>query len=172
MEYLYGSSRLGSWQDTNKVTAITLDPDTNHFIHTLGDKQYELTNHLGNVLVTVTDQKIATLIGGKVKFLPRVVSFSDYYPFGMQMQSRMGSVNDYRYGFQGQEKENGLYGNGNALAFDYRVEDSRLGRFLSVDQSFNEYPGFLLLMKKETLQASNGQMQHQILLMIFTRKHC
>lgn len=48
-------------------------------------------------------------------------------------------VPTYRFGFNGQEKDNELYGEGNAYAFEYRIHDARLGRFLSIDPLFKEY---------------------------------
>jgi len=45
------------------------------------------------------------------------------------------------YGFNNQEKDNELYGTeGTAYAFEYRIHDTRLGRFLSVDPLAPEYP--------------------------------
>lgn len=44
----------------------------------------------------------------------------------------------YRYGFQGQEEDGEIWGG--AVSFKYRVEDSRLGRFFSVDPLRSEYP--------------------------------
>ncbi len=41
--------------------------------------------------------------------------------------------NVYRYGFNGQEKDNEIKGTGNSLDFGARIYDSRLGRFLSLD---------------------------------------
>jgi Domain of unknown function (DUF4329) len=46
----------------------------------------------------------------------------------------------YRYGFQNQEKDNEIYGEGNAISFRFRVEDTRLGRFFSVDPLIKKYP--------------------------------
>lgn len=46
----------------------------------------------------------------------------------------------YRYGFQGQEKDDEIKGAGNSIAFKYRIHDTRLGRFLSVDPLSKEYP--------------------------------
>ncbi len=46
----------------------------------------------------------------------------------------------YRFGFQGQEQDNELKGNGNSLAFKYRIHDPRLGRFLSLDPLADKYP--------------------------------
>ncbi|OUL60586.1 thrombospondin type 3 repeat-containing protein, partial [Flavobacterium sp. AJR] len=67
----------------------------------VGDKQYELSNHLGNVLSVISDRK---LIGGN-NFMPDVLSYSDYYPFGMLVPTRHGNTNEYRYGFNGKEKD-------------------------------------------------------------------
>jgi RHS repeat-associated protein len=46
----------------------------------------------------------------------------------------------YRFGFNGQEKVDEVYGEGNAYAFEYRIHDPRIGRFLSVDPLFASYP--------------------------------
>ncbi|QLH44307.1 MAG: hypothetical protein HWD58_00920 [Bacteroidota bacterium] len=40
---------------------------------------------------------------------------------------------DYRFGFNGQEKDNEIKGTGNSLAFEARIYDNRLGRWLSLD---------------------------------------
>jgi RHS repeat-associated protein len=39
----------------------------------------------------------------------------------------------YRFGFNGQEKDDEVKGVGNSINFKYRIHDPRLGRFLSVD---------------------------------------
>jgi len=51
------------------------------------------------------------------------------------------ATNQYRYGFNGKEKDNEVKGEGNSLDFEARVYDPRLGRFLSVDNAFGELPG-------------------------------
>jgi RHS repeat-associated protein len=45
----------------------------------------------------------------------------------------------YRFGFQGQEGDDEVSGEGNSYAFKYRFHDPRLGRFLSIDPLFKEY---------------------------------
>lgn len=50
------------------------------------------------------------------------------------------SWNASRYGFQGQESDNEIKGNGNSVNFKYRVHDPRLGRFLSIDPLYKDYP--------------------------------
>src|SRR5690606_34615459 len=47
---------------------------------------------------------------------------------------------DYRFGFNGQEKDNEVKGIGNSLDFSFRIYDSRLGRFLSLDPLARQYP--------------------------------
>ena len=47
---------------------------------------------------------------------------------------------DYRYGFQGQERDDEIKGTGNSYSFKYRMHDPRLGRFLSIDPLARDYP--------------------------------
>jgi RHS repeat-associated protein len=102
-----------------------------------GDKRYELANHLGNVLNVVLDRKIPVSSGGGTptvaSYTSDVVSFSDYYPYGMQMPFRNDNTPEYRYGFQGQEMDDELKGEGNSYDFGARMYDSRVGRWLSRD---------------------------------------
>jgi hypothetical protein len=62
--------------------------------HLLGQKQYELTNHLGNVQATVSDKRyVKTKAGGlRDYFNAGIVAAYDYYPYGMLMPDRF--VND------------------------------------------------------------------------------
>lgn len=45
----------------------------------------------------------------------------------------------YRFGFNGKEKDNDVYGNGNAMDFGARIYDPRVGRWMSVDPLYIEY---------------------------------
>lgn len=47
---------------------------------------------------------------------------------------------NYRFGFNGQEKDNEIKGIGNSLDFGARIHDSRLGRWLSIDPLQAKYP--------------------------------
>lgn len=47
----------------------------------------------------------------------------------------------YRFGFQGKEQDDDVKGAGNSIAFEARIYDSRLGRFLSIDPLFASFPG-------------------------------
>jgi RHS repeat-associated protein len=104
---------------------------------------FELSNHLGNVLVTISDKKLAVDSDndGLVNYYNAdVVTASDYYPFGSQMPGRKFSQpnSSYRYGFNGKELDNST-GEGN-LDFGSRIYDNRLGRWLGVDKFTKKYP--------------------------------
>ena len=45
----------------------------------------------------------------------------------------------YRFGFQGQEKDNEIKGEGNSVNYKYRMHDPRLGRFYAVDPLAAKY---------------------------------
>jgi len=47
---------------------------------------------------------------------------------------------DYRYGFNGMERDDEVKGRGNSYDFGARMYDSRLGRFFAVDDSTKKYP--------------------------------
>ena len=63
-----------------------------------------------------------------------------HYPFGSLKPSRNASASNYRFGFQGQEVDNEVKGDGNSVNYKYRIHDPRLGRFLSIDPLFRSYP--------------------------------
>ncbi|GGD34322.1 hypothetical protein [Flavobacterium orientale] len=58
----------------------------------------------------------------------------------MLVPNRHGSAESYRYGFQGQEKDDEVKGEGNSLNYTFRMHDPRVGRFLSLDPLFKKYP--------------------------------
>ncbi len=73
-------------------------------------------------------------------FVPSVLSFSDYYPFGMLMPGRHARSSFYRYGFNGKENDKEIKGNGNSVDFGARMYDSRIGRWFSTDALFKKHP--------------------------------
>ena len=97
----------------------------------VGNKQYELKDHLGNVRATVSDERLTEQ--------PKVLTASNYYPFGMLQPNNHFSSGDYRFGFQGQEVDNEIKGNGNLINYKYRIHDPRIGRFLSIDPLANQF---------------------------------
>jgi RHS repeat-associated protein len=111
------------------------------------EKVRELSNQLGNVLVAVSDRKTPqykttgtapNTVTTFSYFKASILSATDYYPFGMAMPGRQVSADKYRYGFNGKEKDKNI--NSGAIAFETRIYDGRLGRFLSVDFLANAQP--------------------------------
>jgi RHS repeat-associated protein len=58
----------------------------------------------------------------------------------MLVPNRHGSSDSYRYGFQGQEKDDELKGEGNSLNYTFRMHDPRIGRFFAPDLLAKSYP--------------------------------
>jgi RHS repeat-associated protein len=141
---IYGSSRVGV--DGRKDTlykAGSYSPawgGANTSRRALGLKSFELSNHLGNVLVTVSDKPVYKVSSGTIYFNPEISSISDYYPFGAPINGRGYSSDAYRFGFNTQEKDDEVNGEGNQLDFKYRAYNTRLGRFFAVDPLTKKYP--------------------------------
>ena len=109
----------------------------------LGRKQYEFSNHLSNVITTISDRKIQVPNSGNTAldyYKADVISTEDHYAFGNVMPGRSYSNGAYRYGFNGQEKINEVNGSGNFLDFKYRGYDPRLGRFMQKDPMASYLP--------------------------------
>jgi RHS repeat-associated protein len=136
---IYGSSRVGV--DGRKDTlykAGNYSPSwggVGTSRRELGLKSFELANHLGNVLVTVSDKPVYKVSSGTIYFQPEVSSISDYYPFGAPITGRSFSNTEYRFGFNGKENDR----ESETQDYGMRINDCRLGRFLSVDPLAKEY---------------------------------
>jgi RHS repeat-associated protein len=150
---LYGAKRIGSLDTAMRLypkvpvnIGGTIDSTTVAYLE--NQKQYELDNHLGNVLVTISDRKLWIDTTGTPNianyYVPNIVSANDYYPFGMLEPGRsyqLASDSSYRFAFNGKEKLNEAYGPGNAYDYGMRMYDPRVGRFMSTDPLFKKYPG-------------------------------
>lgn len=143
--HLYGSSRLGIFNLQRNVQTPEVNT-TGVYTFIRGNKFFELSNHLGNVLVTVSDRRLqlqsttnTTLVEG---YVADVLNAGDYYPFGMGMPGRKFSADGaYRYGFNGKERDKDM----NSLtAYDYgfRIYNPAIGKFLSVDPLTSSYPWY------------------------------
>ncbi|MGV9004118.1 RHS repeat domain-containing protein [Flavobacterium sp.] len=55
-------------------------------------------------------------------------------------QKEIDASEDYRYGFQGQEKDDEIKGEGNSLNYTFRMHDPRVGRFFATDPLEKKYP--------------------------------
>jgi RHS repeat-associated protein len=150
--HMYGSSRLGIWSRNVNMDVLPTGGGTVRLLGTAGidtfnrgNKFFELSNHLGNVLVTVSDRKFGQSPVNNLytSFTADVVSATDYAPFGMQMVGRTFDAAGspaYRYGFNGKENDSEVKGEGNQQDYGMRIYDPRLGKFLSVDPLTKEYP--------------------------------
>ncbi|MFN4233855.1 MAG: RHS repeat domain-containing protein [Bacteroidia bacterium] len=141
-KHIFGSQRGGiekTFAEMIGAPAVS----TTQSSRTLRNKQYELSNHLGNVLVVVSDCKLPldtdndTIVDG---YSADIVSAQDYSPFGVILDNRNWSSSDYRYSFNGKEQDNEVSGTGNTINYDARILDTRLGRFLSVDPLTAKFP--------------------------------
>jgi len=134
-QQLYGSSRLGMWKpNLNLATA-----NGSSIWNSYGLKFFEISNHLGNVMAVVSDNRIQT----GSNYEPDVINSNDYYAFGGQMNGRdftNPGAQAYRYGFNGKENDNEVKGQGNQQDYGMRIYDPRIGKFLSVDPITNQYP--------------------------------
>jgi RHS repeat-associated protein len=166
---LYGSKRLGNWHGgrlkqrelnstTTAMTGVTYSAVPSDFwtngqggypttalsvTRELGLRHYELSNHLGNVLSTVSDRRLAMGSGSLVAYYrAEEKSYADYDPYGMLLPGRLGGgFADQNFGFQGQLKDDELNLHpGTSYAFEYRVHDPRVGRFMSIDPLAQKYP--------------------------------
>ena len=117
-----------------------------------GLRRYELTNHLGNVLVVFGENQgssVAELADGSQEEYshPEVLSSHDYLPFGLKYD-RLGGAGElkrgaYRYGFNGKEiDEEGEWGSTTVYDYGFRVYDPGIAKFLSVDPLTRSYPWY------------------------------
>ena len=131
-QHLYGSSRLGIWEPNQRLTP-SVDTTKKWQIRE-GQKRYELTNHLGNVLVTVNDRRKGTDTNADTFFDVYdgvEITATDYYPFGLEMPGRTFQATAYRYGFNEQETSPEIaFGHYTAQYWEY---DSRIGRRWNID---------------------------------------
>jgi RHS repeat-associated protein len=118
-----------------------------HYYRIKGNRHYELTNHLGNVLAVVTDRKLGqdTTVNATYTpqyYLPDIYSVQNYYAFGQNLPKWSSSaLNDpkrYRFGFNGKEDEDEW----TKQDYGFRMYDPRVARFLSVDPLAAAYPWY------------------------------
>ena len=114
---VYGASRLGVYYTDEKE----------------GGYVYQITDHLGNVRAVVLKDGNNAL---------SLTNRTDYYPFGMPMPNK-NIEGDYRYGYQGEyaeeDPETGLN------AFQLRMYDSRIGRWISPDPKGEFFSPYLAM---------------------------
>jgi hypothetical protein len=161
-QHLYGAERLGVdhvldsvWTDSTWVGVTVYDYacqcyvsdgsealTLQHHVRYARSKKYELTNHLGNVMVVVSDMAIASAATNFL--LPDVVSATDYYPFGLEMVGRTYISHAYSFSFNTQMKSPEILpGHTTAMYWEY---DARIGRRWELDpKTFIGWSGYVCL---------------------------
>ncbi len=114
-----------------------IDTTNEYHVRVLSEKYYELKDHLGNVRVVVTDMKEPTVQSGTYPFVAVVSSYANYYPYGMQQPGRHHESGEWRYGFNGKERDDAVSNGSSTYNFNNRVIDVRLGRWWSKDRKTN-----------------------------------
>jgi len=137
-QYLYGAARLGV-RDAAKLLysngPVTVAASS-YYKNTLGKRNYELSNYLGNVQAVITDRRTYSAGG----YLATLVMSADYYAFGMAMPGRTFNSANYRYGYNGMEKDDEVKSGGNSYTTEFRQYDPRVGRWLSLDPLMIQFP--------------------------------
>jgi RHS repeat-associated protein len=134
-----GFSESGEVVEEEVIDSFVYSVNENYFCRTLGLKQFEMVNHLGNVLATVLDRKTGVFDMGAdtlMYYKADVVSAKAYYPFGKPMLSYNNTDFSYAYSFNGMERddETGL------TDFGARLYKEDYGQFLSFDPAFLSFP--------------------------------
>lgn len=135
---IYGLTRLGTKKCTQVIKIDYGSGNTyiteRNCINRRGDKQYELSNHLGNVLGLVTDKKAGqdTNSDGQADYYTSsIVNAQLYYAYGWNIPGRQINPDKTRFGFNTQEKSPEISnGHTTALFWEY---DSRSARRWNVD---------------------------------------
>jgi len=107
---LFGSARLGVDNKIHNLgtTDIVRSSGVTNYTtdyRELSNKLFELSDHLGNVTMTISDAKQQV---GAGLYEAQLVSYKQYYPFGWAMPERQANPDDYRFGFNGKEKCSGV----------------------------------------------------------------
>ncbi len=130
---LYGSSRLGIDQlnlDVQDLKQATAESRAKKY----GSKRFELTEHRGNVMAVIGENKTPIddnndgLVDG---YTPQILQANDYSSYGATLPGRTFAGTGYRYGYNGKENDKDI--SSGAQDYGMRINDTRLGRFLSVD---------------------------------------
>lgn len=153
---LYGSGRVGTdAQERELMAQAQLDQSalgTAVPPATPAELRYELKDHLGNVAATVSGE-VYQVDGNNdqiAEFLqPHLLSASGYEPFGSLLPGRNYSASSYRYGLNGQEKDDEIYNStGTSYTAEFWQYDPRTGRRWNMDPvpnpSLSSYHAFAL----------------------------
>ncbi|PKL78878.1 MAG: hypothetical protein CVV25_09945 [Ignavibacteriae bacterium HGW-Ignavibacteriae-4] len=154
-EFLLPVNMVGSPIDTLKVpiamrergiSGVTGHRQTQQ--RTPDFRRYEIKDHLGNVRTVIADYKNPdpTTTSGSMnfwKYFADIKNISNMYPYGKSYGTNAiyNASDDYRYGFNGMEKEKNMDASGDITDFGARVFDSEFPIFARRDDHEMHYPG-------------------------------
>ncbi|MET0634393.1 MAG: hypothetical protein ABWZ25_00115 [Chitinophagaceae bacterium] len=115
--YIYGSNRMGLINRELNADAPKGETGSLAILGAYekdealrGARNYELRNHLGNVLLTISDLKTSVVLNGAITAsAPVVMTANDYFPGGMLIPGRKYNASvaaDHKFGFNGKENDN------------------------------------------------------------------
>ncbi|MBK9453214.1 MAG: hypothetical protein IPN95_28220 [Bacteroidetes bacterium] len=84
-------------------------PGVGSYLLSRGGKRYELKNHLGDIVAMVSDLKLGIETGSPdwiVEYYEGMWLDAGLLSFGMEMPQRGYVSEEYRYGYNGKEKDN------------------------------------------------------------------
>ncbi len=117
------------------------------YLRVRGARVYEQSNHLGNVLTTLSDKVLGRLPDNAYicsHYESIVVSATDYYPFGWEMPGRSVNKAGYRFGFNGVERSPEI-GDGHNTTY-FREQDTRIARWWQVDPKIRDFESPYVMM--------------------------
>lgn len=142
-QYLFGSSRLGAVALDRQLSA----GNTGGPVNNAGARRYELTNHLGNVPITFSEN-IVDYTDDSGTFLysaPEILSHQDYTAFGLEWHRNPGLAGEdrYRFGFNGKEQDHdNEWSDFTHYDYGFRIYNPAVAKFLSLDPLAANYPWY------------------------------
>ncbi len=132
--YLYGSSRLGIFRPNGSRSMAA----NGTYSRVLQRKEYELTDHLGNVRAVIGDNREQEIDPqGNVRLRAALRSYFNHYAFGLEMPGMVWKGGGYRYGYNGKEIDKDFANN---YDYGFRIYNPGIAKFLSVDPLAASYP--------------------------------
>jgi hypothetical protein len=140
--HIYGAARIGTENATVDLIANYTEIDFRAFSRTINLKSYEISNHLGNVISTVSDLKIPVDISNDNftdSYSAIIISATDYSPFGAALDNRSFNKEEYRFGFNGQEMDKEVSESLNITTALFWEYDARIARRWNIDLQCKEF---------------------------------
>jgi RHS repeat-associated protein len=138
--YIYGSSVVGLAANVVELFSAG-NPSGTSFTHQTGERTYYESNHLGNVLSTVSDKIVARDWDNDLiidYFRAEILSSTDFSAFGVELDGRKFVVRKARVDFNGKETDDETQ----LQNYDNRLYSPLLSRFISIDPIAMKFPWY------------------------------